>query len=476
MSNRTVAAEKSFSIIEKDKQRREQELIRITKRKNAQYAIDAIRKRLAKIESILIFGQHHKSSRKTLPHRHVRVFYQNRASGKSLHRTVRLKSSRDTTKNFVSVRTRFYKSANAKSLEKHVSREVSETYDARNTASVVPELMKHNLHYLYRTIDDCDRQYQAKKGKRPRSDFRKVYENIVVFSEDQFVALELEYGERRAKQMLFEYLKLFTQTVRQNYGFEPLRLDLHLDEGHIDERTGVFRRNIHCHVQFYNYDFENGFSPLALMLKKEKCSYTGKLQTNPAMSKLQDLAGEVFKPLGFKRGLKKSETQKSHLSRDRYIAKQQEQRLSELAALEYQFSVQQRELKSAHRNLEKKQRAQSEYDANLVSQKEALKLAELEQSSRNAAHLHLLNLLNEIRNWKRCIIKKNFAEALQHRDKINTLHAELLEKNTQLSQDAIRQIDEILHYEDEMCATFERDYFVLNEQKISSLRHKRPSF
>ena len=79
------------------------------------------------------------------------------------------------------------------------------------------------------------------------------------------------------------------------------------------------------------------------MLKKEKCSYTGKLQTNPAMSKLQDLEAEVFKPLGFRRGLKKSETQKSHLSRDRYIAKQQEQRLSELAALEHQFSVQQRE-------------------------------------------------------------------------------------------------------------------------------------
>jgi hypothetical protein len=116
-------------------------------------------------------------------------------------------------------------------------------------------------------------------------------------------------------------LKQYAESVKQEFGFEPLGIDLHLDEGRYE--NGIFIRNYHAHVQFGNYCFEKRFAPLRHMMRKGKNSQGRTNDSNPHFEKLQDLVSKPFEKIGFSRGEQKSVTSREHLTKEEFVKNKQ---------------------------------------------------------------------------------------------------------------------------------------------------------
>ena len=91
----------------------------------------------------------------------------------------------------------------------------------------------------------------------------------------------------------------FAKDMKQKYGFTPLQISLHCDEGHVENE--VVKLNVHAHVTFFNYDFEKERSVLRNLHKQD-------------FRDIQDLAQKSFQSvnLDFKRGVGKEITGKKH--------------------------------------------------------------------------------------------------------------------------------------------------------------------
>lgn len=258
-------------------------------------------------------------------------------------------------KNFVAIRTKYYKKKQAKKLDDHVRRK-NET-----TSNAYPHLTAENFSFQFKSKSSCNEEYKKITGKKTRSDFNEVFEHLGVLSLEKYEFLEKKYGKDQVKVEMAKLVKKYALEIKEKYGFEPLRFDFHLDEGHTDE-NGVFKRNIHFHLQFFNYDFKNKVSPLKkLQLKTlkivdlktgeelegldkpeiEERVKKGEIKkiyiTNPFFSDLQDVAANIFNIAGFKRGVKR-DTPLKHLEKDAFITNkqkeiqaQQEQKKAEIA-------------------------------------------------------------------------------------------------------------------------------------------------
>jgi len=251
-------------------------------------------------------------------------------------------------KKYVAVRTKYYKSHKGKSLEWHVRRDNRN----KNTASVFDEHTHNNVHHEIRSRGSCRAEYKELNGRKIRSDYNEIFEHVLIFSRDKFEQLEEKYKDKSpdfVKKAICKLVDEYGQEIKKKYGFEPLRYDLHMDEGRYDKETGEFKRNIHVHFSFYNYNFDAKkahiqalqdfkdnpvagskppekpeFIPLNPVKKKVK-DKNGKLAVNPAFADFQDIAGEIFKKAGFVRGQKKSITNAQHLDRDQFIFNKQKE-------------------------------------------------------------------------------------------------------------------------------------------------------
>lgn len=98
--------------------------------------------------------------------------------------------------------------------------------------------------------------------------------------------------------------------LQKKYGFTPLHLSLHLDEGHIDIDTNEVKHNYHAHLTMVNFCFEKEKVVLRTLKKQD-------------FSMLQDLAQDSFQEVGldYKRGLNKNLTGNEHLERNMFISK-----------------------------------------------------------------------------------------------------------------------------------------------------------
>lgn len=308
------------------------------------------------------------------------------------------------SKEFIAIRTRYYKKEKAKSLDKHVRRK------SHTTTNAYPHLSENNFSKQFRTKTSCNDEYFQINGRKTRSDFNEVFEHMGILSLDKFEELEKKYPKDKLQPALLRLVEKYALEIKDKYGFEPLRCDFHLDEGHYDE-NGIFKRNIHFHLQFYNYDFKNKLSPLKNIQKKvvsnidlstgEEVSNLSKedlesgiengkikriLTVNPFFSDIQDIAARIFKPAGFRRGISKSITGKEHFSKDKYISekhKEQEQQINQVNAEIESKNASKLDLEEHLRNTE----------AELTELKEQLKTGREDLS----------DLSNELRNAKKTI-------------------------------------------------------------------------
>jgi hypothetical protein len=154
----------------------------------------------------------------------------------------------------VAVNTKYYKYEQARASLDH-------SFYLRNgftcSHNVIESLPKDNTGYCYGNarngIEALDKMYERYKettGRSCRSDFNAVFEHVVVFSEEKYTSLEKKYGKEKLKQAMMHQLKAYAEKIKSEFGFEPMSIDLHLDEGREDPSTGAVIRNTHAHVFF----------------------------------------------------------------------------------------------------------------------------------------------------------------------------------------------------------------------------------
>lgn len=133
----------------------------------------------------------------------------------------------------------------------------------------------------------------------------------------------------------------FAKDLQDKYGFTPLQLSLHNDEGHIDE-NGVVKYNIHGHLTLFNYDFVKERSVLRTLTKQD-------------WSNMQDMAQNSFQSVGldFQRGISKIITKKEHLERNDYILQKQTTKINSLKNDIYDINKQKNDSKELLKNFEK---------------------------------------------------------------------------------------------------------------------------
>lgn len=182
-----------------------------------------------------------------------------------------------------------------------------------------PEYVKYNFG-----TDDLEKRY-LEIHERHKNSLRKkmtgkentFIECVVAFSLEKFEELERELTREQLQEKLSFCMDEYLTTLKNNFGFEPVGFTFHLDEGVMDEETGILKRNVHAHAIAYNYDFKKNVAPLRKMTKND-------------FSAMQDLVAASFGPLGFERGISKEITDKNHLERDEFIKQLQAEKEKEI--------------------------------------------------------------------------------------------------------------------------------------------------
>lgn len=272
---------------------------------------------------------------------------------------------RNKKKAYVGVKSYYYKQKAAEAILDHAH---TQRNGFTKSANVNPDLSHNNAGYYYHDANSCAEalrlmceKHKELTGKKVRSDNNVLFEHVVFLSEFQVTRLEKKYGREKVKQAVINRLRHYAEGVKREFGFEPLGIDLHLDEGHrvtahknkkganlseelenktvpknaeSDKKTNVvFVRNYHAHVQFMNYSFEKRFAPLRHIMKKGKNQDGRTNASNPNFEKLQDLVHQSFANLGFARGEPKSVTGRKHLTKEEFVKNKRKELIAQVQTL-----------------------------------------------------------------------------------------------------------------------------------------------
>lgn len=234
--------------------------------------------------------------------------------------------------NFVAVRTRYYKHQNGLGVLDHAH---AKRNGYTRSSNVHKDFSDDNGQGYFLGSKSSTEAYmkvyerhKKLKGKKPRSDMNTLFEHVVVLSEEQYAALEKEHGKDKTKRVVMHRLSAYARDIQEEFGFEPLGVDLHLDEG-TKQEDGSIKRNVHAHVMFYNYDFKRDLAPLrGLMVKGKKDGKT--LDLNPNFQRMQDIAAERFEGIGFRRGISQGIDNRKHEKKAQWIQTAQKEQMAEL--------------------------------------------------------------------------------------------------------------------------------------------------
>ena len=152
-----------------------------------------------------------------------------------------------------------------------------------------PVLTVGNRSHVYATFTQLERfmiETKIAAGIRSsnikfRDEDNVVFGVIVELPFDQVNELRVEHPNTWTDDIM-KYAIMFSDLMINKFGFEPMSIDLHLDEG--DIRDGKFVEHIHMHINFFNFDFEKLVQPITIMKRHD-------------FTVFQDLASVAFSPL-----------------------------------------------------------------------------------------------------------------------------------------------------------------------------------
>lgn len=213
-------------------------------------------------------------------------------------------------KNYVSFNVKAKKKCDADGMILHCSNNKARE---KSDNILYPEYQKYNvispnIHQKYKEITE---RIEEIKGKKIQKNANHYLEGVLGFSEDQFREDPSKFI-REAPQLIEKYQK----ELAEKYGFEPLGFSLHFDEGNINKDTGKKEMNVHAHLHFVNFDFNTN---KARFREYQQKYISDRKVPNMHFVQMQDMAGEIFEPLGFSRGMSKKLTNKKHLEKEDFI-------------------------------------------------------------------------------------------------------------------------------------------------------------
>lgn len=228
--------------------------------------------------------------------------------------------------NFVSFNAKYYKHSNSSGEIGHVQRAFAENKNAYKELAYMNFSSSENILKVYQ------REFRSAAIKHSylrRKKANTFLDGVVSFSRDKVDYLIEKHGYEKFKELMVRRLNDYGKTIEREKGFKFIGWSFHGDEGHKCPKTGEFKHNWHAQMIFLNYDAQLRKMPLRKMLRKD-------------WSAIQDLAGQVFKGMGFKRGISKEETKAIHLEKDIFIKKKHEKEIEEnrlLATFTRQFDM-----------------------------------------------------------------------------------------------------------------------------------------
>ena len=169
---------------------------------------------------------------------------------------------------FISVNAKYYTKRELYKRHFHNTREAFINYllpkDEIKFKNLEYSFGEKNMVRSFLNLDKKKTEVQKKKGfyKKNGND---LIEMVVALSEEQALNyLNTQNGEDK----ILEGLKQFADDIKQQYGFEPISIFLHTDEGYINP-MGEVKYNIHAHVDFLNFDFKKEKTVLRNLRKKD---------------------------------------------------------------------------------------------------------------------------------------------------------------------------------------------------------------
>ncbi|RLA77682.1 MAG: hypothetical protein DRG78_16850 [Epsilonproteobacteria bacterium] len=305
-------------------------------------------------------------------------------------------------KNYTSVNAKYYKSSEIYRIYKHNFERLNIDYLLNNEDIKYQNQNDQKGMNLKNVLNDLQQQKsnilnQKCPYKHNKND-NEIVEMVVALSEDQ-AKHYLDNGIN-----LMDGFDNLSKNIKEKYGFEPMGINLHLDEGHKD-KNGVVKLNIHAHLTFFNFDFEKEKTVLRTM-------------KNQDWKDLQTLAETSFQEVGldFTRGQSKDITKKEHLKRNDFIIQKQGQELEDILNT---LNGKQNELKALY--------------GTLNTQKNLLK--DISKSVDKNSNLYT-------------ILKTNIKN-LQQQEKSTRLEHKNLSKNLKDKKDQLKIIDENIEDQDE---------------------------
>ncbi|MDH1976345.1 coiled-coil domain-containing protein [Aliarcobacter butzleri] len=194
------------------------------------------------------------------------------------------------------------------------------------------EVLGENVHYEFNNLNQLEEQRLSilKQEKKEDYQIKHGVEFEISLSYDQLKSY-LENG-KKLEEIDQGFLN-YTKKLQETFGFTPLRIDIHRDEGYVNE-NGQIQPNYHCHILMHNFNFD---TKRAISSNLEKKDYR----------KMQDLAQFSFKEKGFDffRGVSKFKTKLENQKRNDFVKTKQNK---EIRQKFFELDQQQKKLKETY--------------------------------------------------------------------------------------------------------------------------------
>lgn len=170
---------------------------------------------------------------------------------------------------------------------------------------------KEAYRYYLNLLAEATGNYTKRTKQRVQTDEKKfLWEAVINLNENHTL----------------QDVKLLARILRMRYGWQPVQLSTHGDEGHVDTESGENIYNYHAHIVFFMLDKQGiyRFKKRDFGIKK--------------MEELQTLVSRVLK---MERGVSKKKTRKVRLEHNQFrqVQKEKEQRQIEYDNLQKKLNI-----------------------------------------------------------------------------------------------------------------------------------------
>jgi len=206
-------------------------------------------------------------------------------------------------KNFVMVNVEKYSKDKIDIIKEH---NVQRENFGKKINYLLKDKLDENVVVDYKSLDELEAKRIEYLKENDRQDFQKVHvvEFVIALSWDK-VKDYLDNG--KTTQDIDKGFKKYFEALEREYGFSPIQLSIHKDEGHVGD-DGEVLYNYHAHLVAHNFSFDKG-KPIISHFRKQD------------FRDLQTLAQNSFNDVGldFVRGVDKRDTNAKHLKKKEFV-------------------------------------------------------------------------------------------------------------------------------------------------------------